>query len=379
MTSPGSTPSSGATAPGFGALRRAMDEALAGFLVAQRERLTALAPASGALLDLVEATVSTGGKRLRPILCWCAYVAGGGTDGPHIRRAAASLELLHTFAILHDDVMDQAVLRRGRPALHRRLADDRRDSGGGEDAATFGISVAVLAGDLALVLSDALFAASGFDPVTIARAEAPLETMRAQAVAGQYLDIVEAGRLAQGPPEEGPPGPEAWGGDAALIGHLKTAGYSVEGPLAVGAALAGASEEVTAALLRYGAALGEAFFRRDELLGLFGEAGQTGKDAESDLRRGKPTVLVADALARGGPAERAVILARWGDPHATPADLAAVRDAVAASGAVAAASGTVDAKIAEAIAALEHGRLAGTPPGVMLAGLAGRLRVGDPA
>lgn len=350
---------------GVGGLRQALDDALTGYLATQRERMAQLAPSSAALLDLVTQTVATGGKRLRPILCWCAHQVGGGQHGPEILRAAASLELLHTFAILHDDVMDQAVLRRGYPALHRRLAEERRAAGGGEDADTFGISVAVLAGDLALVLSDALFAASGFGAATLARAEGPLEGMRAQAIAGQYLDILEAGTLE--------PSQRGWGGDAALIGHLKTAGYSVEGPLAVGAALAGATGEIAAALQGYGVAVGEAFYRRDELLGLFSDAEESGKDAESDLRRGKPTSLIEEALAAGGDPERAVILAHWGDPHATATHLEAVRAAVRASGAYDASVAIVGAQVARAVSCLEQAGLATGEAGTLLVTLARSL------
>ena len=148
--------------PGFVELRQALDGAIAAFLSDQRARMAGLAPASARLVDLVELAVASGGKRLRPLLCYCAYRAAGGAHGPEILNASGSLELLHTFAILHDDVMDQATLRRGRPALHRRLADERRAGGRGEDAEVFGVSVAVLAGDLALVLSDAMLTSSGF-------------------------------------------------------------------------------------------------------------------------------------------------------------------------------------------------------------------------
>ena len=135
------------------ALRQSVDAAIAAFLAAQRERMRSLAPDSAALVDMIEITLGVGGKRLRPMLCYLAYRAGGGPEGPGIMTAAGSLELLHTFAILHDDVMDQALLRRGRPALHRRVADERRAAGYPNDADTYGVSVAVLAGDLALVLS----------------------------------------------------------------------------------------------------------------------------------------------------------------------------------------------------------------------------------
>ncbi|HMC07867.1 MAG TPA: polyprenyl synthetase family protein [Actinomycetota bacterium] len=349
--------------PGFAVLRQALDGAVAAFLSEQRARMAGLAPASARLVDLVELAVASGGKRLRPMLCYCAYRAAGGAHGPEILNASGSLELLHTFAILHDDVMDQATLRRGRPALHRRLADERRAGGRGEDAEVFGVSVAVLAGDLALVLSDAMLTSSGFGAAALARAVPALEQMRRQAIAGQYLDLAQAG------------GPPVGAADAVLIGRLKTAGYSVEGPIAVGAALAGAPEELRAALRGFGVAVGEAFFLRDELLGLFGDPEATGKDADSDLRRGKPTSLMADALARSGPAEREVLLGRWGDPDATVEELAALRAAVASTGALRAAAQSIDALIARARECLRDAGVLHEPPGAMLAALADRLQM----
>src|SRR5207302_4484366 len=235
--------------------------------------------------------------------------------------------------------------------------------GRSEDAEVFGVSVAVLAGDLALVLSDAMLNSSGFDAVALARAMPPLEQMRRQAIAGQYLDLAHAGN------------PPAGASDAVLIGTLKTAGYSVEGPIAVGAALAGAPETVRSALRGFGAAVGEAFFLRDELLGLFGDPEVTGKDADSDLRRGKPTGLMADALARSGPAEREVLLGRWGDPEATAEELAALRAAVASTGALGAAAESIDGLIARARECLQGAGLLDEPPGAMLAALADRLQM----
>ncbi|MCW3045619.1 MAG: Polyprenyl synthetase [Actinobacteria bacterium] len=344
------------------ALRQSVDAAISTFLAAQRERMRELAPASAALVDMIELILGGGGKRLRPMLCYLAYRASGGPEGPEILTAAGSLELLHTFAILHDDVMDQALLRRGLPALHRRLADERRGAGHPNDADTYGVSVAVLAGDLALVLSDAMMASSGFDKATVARALVPLEEMRVQAVAGQYLDILQAGDPSTGPEE------------AARIARLKTAGYSVVGPVAVGTALADPPPAVAEALARYARAVGEAFFLRDEVLGLFAEAEETGKDAESDLRRGKPTTLVADAVARSPAAGRQVIERLWGNPEATIADLGAVREIVEASGALGAATRAIGALVDEAVESLGEAALLEARPGQLLAGLAERLR-----
>jgi geranylgeranyl diphosphate synthase type I len=339
-----------------------VDAAIAAFLAGQRDRMRALAPDSAALVDMIELILGGGGKRLRPMLCYLAYRAGGDPRGPEILTAAGSLELLHTFAILHDDVMDQALLRRGRPALHRRLADDRRAAGYPNDADTYGVSVAVLAGDLALVLSDAMMAGSGFAKETVARALVPLEEMRVQAVAGQYLDIVQAG------------GPATSLDEAARIARLKTAGYSVVGPVAVGTALSDPTPAVAGALARYARSVGEAFFLRDELLGLFADPQESGKDAESDLRRGKPTTLIADALARLSPAQRHALEGLWGNPEATIADLGTVRGLVEASGALVAATAAIGVLVDEAVESLEAAGLLEDAPGRMLAGLAARLR-----
>lgn len=356
------------------ALRRAVDAAIGRFLAGQRVRIGGLAPASAALIDMIEEVLAVGGKRLRPLLCALAYQAAGGPDSPEILTAAGSLELLHTFAILHDDVMDQALVRRGRPALHRRLAAERRAAGHPDDADAYGVSVAVLAGDLALVLSDAMMAGSGFPKEAVARAMVPLEEMRVQAVAGQYLDILKAGvPLGQGGAGGPAGGPAIATEEAARIGRLKTAGYSVGGPIGVGTALAGATPGVRAALERYGAAVGEAFFLHDELIGLFADQEETGKDAESDLRRGKPTTLIADALARATPDQRAALHSRWGNPQATLADLAAVREAVEASGARKAAAAAIGDRVDEATAALEAGGLLAAPAGRALAALAAGL------
>lgn len=343
------------------AARERVDRALASFLAAQRERIVEMAPPSARLVDLIEAVVAGGGKRLRPLLCCLAYLAAGGADGPEIVAAAGSLELLHTFAILHDDVMDQAELRRGRPALHRRLAAERRESGHdgpGPDADVYGVSVAVLAGDLALVLSDAMMTGSGFPPAALSRALGPLEAMRVQAVAGQYLDLHQAG------------GPGVTAEEAGLIARLKTADYSVVGPVAVGLALSGAFGAVRSALEGYAEALGEAFSLRDEVLGVFGDPHETGKDPESDLRRGKPTTIIATAMRRAGPEGRRVIEDRWGNPTSTLEDLAAVREAVEAAGARREAEAAIASLVETAVGALRGAGLLEAPLGQALAGLA---------
>jgi geranylgeranyl diphosphate synthase type I len=323
-------------------LRSQIDSGLADCLQQIRRRY-AQNGAEPIVDEVIRATLPKGG-RVRPILCCLGYAAVGGEGGvfdPRVLKAAASIELLHTFAIIHDDVMDGSPMRRGEPSIHRRLADERL-AAGGQDAELHGMSLAILAGDLALVVSDLLFARSGFAQQTLVLAYEPLSAMRLDAIAGQYLDLTHSG-LAGASREF-----------SSRIGKLKTASYSIEGPLIVGATLAQGSSKALSALRRYGRALGQAFQLADDVKGLFGDPVVTGKDAENDLRRGKPTGLIARALDLAGPDGRATIQSVWGNPEATDDDLAALRTVVEQSGALAKAADDIEGLLSEAASALEQ-------------------------
>lgn len=288
------------------------------------------------------------GGRVRPLLCCCGYAIAGGGGGlldKRIIRAAASIELLHTFAILHDDVMDGSEMRRGEPSLFKRIADERAGVTA-EEAMHYGISVAILAGDLALVLSDQLFSRSGFPADRLLRAYGPLSRMRLDAVAGQYLDLTHSGRPAR------VDDPDL----ATTISRLKTGSYSVEGPLLVGAALGEATEAAARALRGFAEPLGEAFQLIDDLMGLFGDPAETGKDAENDVRKGKPTPLISSTLAMATGGLREDVLAVWGNPEATGADLARLRAAVRDSGALGAMSTTIRELISAGCSAIDDPR-----------------------
>jgi geranylgeranyl diphosphate synthase type I len=278
-----------------------------------------LGPDAGGALPLVDAlgeAVLSGGKRFRPILCVWGYRAGGGHDEEAIARAAAALELVHVFAIVQDDLMDDARVRRGQPALHVRLAEIPTEQGGGA-------AQALLVADLAMILADELLAHAPFPAERIVQAFGPFNRMRFDAIAGQYLDLIGSDDLRETDETE-----------AARIGALKTGGYTVEGPLFVGAALAGADKGVADALLRYGRAVGRAFQIRDDVLGAFGDESDTGKDAGADLRRRKPTVLLAKALRSASEAERRFFEARLGRPDLTEGELEQVRQVIISSGAL---------------------------------------------
>ncbi|MEO8292830.1 MAG: polyprenyl synthetase family protein [Actinomycetota bacterium] len=241
--------------------------ALYAFLAARRQEVEWREPQAVLLIDEMIRLVRAGGKRLRPAFCYWGYRAAGGVDGEPIAKAGAALELLHTMALIHDDLIDGTSERRGvettMPSLSRAAAERGLGSG---DPDSFGESAALLVGDLAAVLADRLLLESGFPAAALARALAPYHEMRTDMAIGQYLDIAVV-----------PVDPAA----ARRIAALKGGSYSVEGPLLVGAALAGATTLVQTRLRRFGAPLGEAFQLRDDLLDGDGRHAATTNDVNA--------------------------------------------------------------------------------------------------
>jgi geranylgeranyl diphosphate synthase type I len=318
-------------------VRAGVDAVLAGFLAEKA------ADAPDECLPPVVVAVReslTGGKRLRPVFCHCGWLAGGGDPGePAIARVGAALELFHSFALIHDDIMDASDLRRGRPTMHRRLAGLCREGADPAVAARFGVNAAILVGDLCLVWSDELLHAAGLPPERLTAARPLLDAMRTEVMAGQYLDLEN-------------PGDHDWLSRAWRTIGLKTAGYTVERPLQIGATLAGADAAVLRACTGYGRPLGEAFQLRDDLLGVFGDPGRTGKPALDDLREGKPTVLMALTWERASARDRLTLRALHGDPALDEAGAEVLRDLIRATGAAAAVERLVRTRTDQAVAAL---------------------------
>ena len=269
-------------------LGRAVDEDLEAFLSRRAQEL----PENAKLIEELWRMISAGGKRLRPAFCYWGYRAGGGAHNERIVRVAASLELLHTFALVHDDIMDASDERRGQPTVH----------------ALHGVPVAVLAGDLALVLADSRLIASGFSAEPMGRAMGAYQMMRQEVIAGQYLDVAAGSNETIAEPE------------ARRIAVLKSGRYSIEKPLIIGASLAEAPDEVVKSLSAAGEPLGEAFQFRDDLLGTFGEQRSMGKPVDSDIREGKRNLLFARAASGLSGEERAFLIDRWGGGESLTVD-----------------------------------------------------------
>ncbi|MDG9718896.1 polyprenyl synthetase family protein [Streptomyces sp. DH24] len=328
-------------------LRARVDALLAGFL---RRRPTTV-PAqratgddlSTALADFVLAP----GKRIRPLLCVLGWHAGGGSGAEdRVLRLAASLELFHAFALVHDDIMDASDTRRGRPSAHRAFATRHADR---RDADAFGTGAAILLGDLALVRADEMLHTVRLSAREQKTVLPLLDAMRNEVVHGQYLDL-----LATGAPS----------GDierALTVNRLKTAKYTVERPLHLGAALAGADTSVLRACSAYAIPLGEAFQLRDDLLGAFGDPRLTGKSAAEDLRSGKATVLMALAVRRADRTQRAHLVRMVGNPELDESDAARVRLILEQTGARDTVERMIADRYGDALDALERARFA---PGV---------------
>jgi geranylgeranyl diphosphate synthase, type I len=270
------------------AFRDRVQQALDAFLAEQATRLEPLGDDAARLLAEARASVS-GGKRFRAAFCYWGYQAvvgrdAGTADDEALLRACAALEILHASALVHDDFMDASDTRRGRPATHRGFADEHRADRLRGDPERYGASAAILLGDLLLSWSDELLRRCGLPLDRVVAALDVFDRCRSEVITGQFLDVsVQARGVADV--------------DAAMtVLRYKSAKYSVERPLHIGATLAGGTDGQLAQLGAFGLPLGEAFQLRDDLLGVFGDPSTTGKPAGDDLIEGKRTVLVALAL-----------------------------------------------------------------------------------
>jgi geranylgeranyl diphosphate synthase type I len=271
------TRASSATVPALDGVAERVDAVATAFLIQRRAELAAIHPSATVPVDEILDLLDAGGKRIRPAFCYWGYRAAAGDAGDHaIWSAAAALELLHTMALLHDDVMDADEERRGRPTAHVRQAAAAA-ARGQADPGLVGLGVAIVAGDLAAALAEQLFATAGFPAQRQAAAAQRFHRMRLELAAGTTLDLTGADV------------------DPGTVAFLKGGAYTVEGPLLVGAALAGGGPRVDEALRAYARPLGEAFQLLDDLADGDAPPGATRADASALVERARRT-LASDAL-----------------------------------------------------------------------------------
>ena len=292
--------------------------------------------ASDVLRDFI-----AGGKCVRSTFMYLGWLCGADDD-PAALRAAASLELLHAFALLQDDVMDGSTLRRGRPAGHVAFARWHRHEGLSGSPDRFGESAAVLLGDLCLVWAAQMMRESGVPASALDRVWPRYDAMRTELAVGQFADLIND---ASGFPTL----------DKVLdVSRRKSGNYTVRRPLEMGAAMAGCGENVLTMLGRYGDAIGEAFQMRDDVLGIFGSPAVTGKPSSSDLSERKATSVVAAAYHLAGPTLRRELRTIMSADRLDAGDVRRWRDLIAATGAVEWIERLIDARLTRALSLIDE-------------------------
>ncbi len=349
MTRSDTTPND--TTPSFTVDERLVEHVeheLADYLRGRRADAEAVHPSFADATDALIDFVLGGGKRIRPTFAWWGWRgAGGQLDDPTagaVLRAVSALELVQACALVHDDLMDGSDTRRGHPTVHVAFTERHRELGWLGPPERFGAAVAILLGDVALAWADDMLADAGLPEPAWRRTRPVWSAMRCEVLGGQYLDSRN----------------QASGDDSAeaalRVNRFKTAAYTVERPLQLGAALAGAPPGLVEAYREFGADIGVAFQLRDDLLGVFGDPRVTGKPAGDDLREGKRTLLIALATRAAGerdrPAEAAVLHAALGDPDLDADGVARVRAVLTELGAPAEVERRIEALTESALAAL---------------------------
>ncbi|SFN58955.1 polyprenyl synthetase family protein [Mycetocola miduiensis] len=328
------------------------------FFLQSREPILAQVGADLAPFSAFSRDFLSGGKRFRASFCYWGWnsVSGvsmePGDDLESVVSVAGALEIFHAAALIHDDLIDNSDTRRGAPAAHRRFESLHRDSGWDGNSDPYGRAAAILLGDLLLGWSDELLdegLASLAESSRLA-ARAEFVRMRTEVTAGQYLDILEE-RAWRSRPE----GEQLERAEQVLT--YKSAKYSVESPLVIGALLAGGSDQQVATLRAFGLPLGVAFQLRDDLLGVFGDADVTGKPSGDDLLEGKRTVLVALARTALPASASRIVDELLGDPDLTAAQISSLQATIRESGAVEKVESMISENVGRAAKALEGANL----------------------
>ncbi|HEY4535453.1 MAG TPA: polyprenyl synthetase family protein [Enteractinococcus sp.] len=268
--------------------RTTVHERMQILLADYQHRATQIAVSAEPLVSSIARLVE-GGKRLRALLAWWGWQgAGGDADDPRIVDAGVALELFQAAALIHDDILDRSDTRRGQPSVHKSFEQLHREQQWVQDGTHFGVSAAILAGDLALGLSEEVFSITADATAFATPAREAFHAMRFEVMTGQYLDILAEANL--------PTDPNVALGQARTVLRYKSAHYSAVWPFDLGGILAGADETTLTAYREFSLPLGMAFQLGDDLLGVFGDPALTGKPAGDDLAEGKRTELVAHAL-----------------------------------------------------------------------------------
>ena len=326
-------------------IRNSINQELLNFVAAENKYLNEIGSELAPVATSMERFLLDSGKRLRPLFAYLGFLGTGSKPSIEILRACASLELVHVCALMHDDVMDASDTRRGAPSIHRAFEAMHVEEKLSGSAAQFGISSAILLGDLALVWSAKMLHQSGIDGATLLRSLPMYDEMRVELMAGQYLDVYEQA-LASESVER-----------SLKVARYKSGKYTIERPLHFGAALGDGKPDLFTTYSNYGLPLGEAFQLRDDILGIFGDPQETGKPAGDDLREGKRTVLLAKVMELADSTQKSEINSTLGNQGLDLAQVNKVREIFVSTGALSEVEALISKLTSSAQSALEHGEI----------------------
>lgn len=332
----------------------AVNHCLTRYFEDSAQEFAAIGPEFGQAITYLKDFVLLGGKRVRPMFAWAgvrAGLEGGGgslsvplsdaTSQPApLLTAVSALEFIQACALVHDDIIDKSDTRRGFPTTHRRFESEHREKSWLGSSEHYGVSQAILTGDLALAWADDMLQYSGVSPEALRNVRAPWRAMRSEVIAGQILDVTLESNGSENVE------------DSYKVIEYKTASYTVARPLHIGAALVGADEEIVELLRSVGHDVGVVFQLRDDQLGVFGDPAVTGKPSGDDLRTGKRTALINLALAEGQAGDVELLEKGLGTVR-EEADIDELRGVIERTGAAQAIEDEITARSQRAIDALE--------------------------
>ncbi|MEJ2084131.1 MAG: polyprenyl synthetase family protein [Acidobacteriota bacterium] len=321
--------------------RHRLETDLGNWLAAKERLATSESPAAHEITGVLSRFVDRDGKRIRPALLFYAYQACRGQAEEKAMTMAMAVEMLHTYLLIHDDIMDHADTRRGEPSVHVLFSDLHRSRSWSGDLDHFGESVAILVGDLAQSYATELFSSVEVAPEVAAEFRDCYSTMCQEVIIGQYLEMTAANR------------PELGEDELLRVLQMKSGRYSVQRPVQLGALLARAPQAMRQDLTRYGAKIGEAFQLQDDLLGMFGDSATVGKPVGSDLIEGKFTVLIHHAVKNLSSSDSRRLLSALGNVDLPSDEVAEIQGLIAASGAKQKVEEMIESRMQEARLALE--------------------------
>ncbi len=293
--------------------KKVFDKQLLAFLHEKRKEAKEINPEAAVLVDEIIRFCSSGGQRVRPAFVYSGYVASGGKAKEAVLYACMSVELLHVFALMHDDIIDNSDLRRGEPTTHKKFEHFHTEKKLLGDKESFGLSSAILAGDLALSFAEEVLTSAPFPQERLRKVRYFFDQMKTQVIYGEYLDVL--GGYKKTLTED----------EVLQILEYKTAKYTVERPLHIGAMLAGADYKNIEIFSRYGIPFGQAFQMQDDIVGTFGDEKEIGKPADSDIKEGKKTILLIKTYERATASERKLLKEVVGNQNATVGQIEAVK------------------------------------------------------